>query len=210
MAQLCPDRQLLSVYFDGELPSPWKEKMESHIAGCSQCARRLEAYRRISRASAGDVLDDGEKAVKERVWLKLEQRTGMTAGTAAESAAWPTAAQNKTVWRRHISVPLPAAAAAVILFIALSFFIGLKISKTAENSGMILATETEFDAPDTIPVSNMENVLQYLSSRDNGEIIILRLPESRNFVNYGEPAIINAADYSRQTAGRNMPGWRKP
>jgi hypothetical protein len=56
----------------------------------------------------------------------------------------------------------------------------------------------------------MENVLQYLSSRDNGEIIILRLPESRNFVNYGEPAIIKAADYTRQATGRNMPGWRKP
>jgi len=70
---------------------------------------------------------------------------------------------------------------------------------------MTLAAETEFDAPDIIPASNMESVLQYLGSRDNGEIIILRWPESRNFVNYGEPAIIRAADYSRQTTGRRKP-----
>ncbi|MDR2719074.1 MAG: zf-HC2 domain-containing protein [Treponema sp.] len=202
MARLCPDRQLLSVYFDGEMPSPWKEKMESHIAGCDQCARQLETYRRISGA------DDGEaaEAARERVWQKLEQRTGM--------AAWPSAVRDRAampaVWRRRLSIPLPAAAAAVVLFVALAFLVVLRITEPAENSGMTIASETEFDGPDIIPVSDMENMLQYLGSRDNGEIIILRLPESRNFVNYGEPAIIRAADYSRQTTGRQTPGWRKP
>jgi len=201
MAQLCPDRQLLSVYFDGEMPSPWKEKMESHVAGCPHCARRMEAYRRISRAA------DGEPAetVKEQVWHKLEQRIG---------SGWPAAVQGRvgmaTVWRRHISIPLPAAAAAIVLFVALAALITLKITRPAENPGMTLAAETDFATPDIVPVSDMENVLQYLGSRDNGEIIIVRLPESRNFVNYGEPAIVKAADYSRQTMNRNMPGWRKP
>jgi hypothetical protein len=200
MAQLCPDRQLLSVYFDGEMPSPWKEKMEAHIAGCPQCARHLETYRRISpgmaAAAVGDALDGGAaEAVKERVWRRLEQRTG--------SAVWPA------VWRRRVAVPFPAAAAAVILFIALALVMVLKMGP-AEGSGMTLAAEADFDAPDIIPASDMEDVLQYLGSRDNGEIIILRLPESRNFVNYGEPAIVKAADYSRQTAGRQTPGWRKP
>jgi hypothetical protein len=206
MARLCPDRQLLSVYFDGEMPSPWKEKMDAHIAGCPECARQLETYRSISRAAAGDEFAGKVEAVKEQVWHKLEQRTGMT----ADSAAWPAAVRNRAVWRRHISVPLPAAAAAVVLFVALAFLIVLKITGPAESSGMTLASETEIDEPDIVPVSDMENVLQYLSSRDNGEIIILRLPESRNFVNYGEPAIVKAADYSRQSTGRNMSGWRKP
>jgi hypothetical protein len=211
VAQLCPDRQLLSVYFDEEMPSPWKEKMESHIAGCPQCARQLEVYRRISRAAAEDVSAGGAEAVKEQVWYKLEQRTGMAVGSSAYSGtAWPPVVQSRAIWRRYVSVPFPAAAAAVVLFIALTMVIALKVSRPAENSGMTLASEAEFDTPDIIPVSDMENVLQYLGSRDNGEIIIVRLPESRNFVNYGEPAIIKAADYSRQTMGRQMPDWRKP
>jgi anti-sigma factor RsiW len=195
MAQLCPDRQLLSVYFDGEMPSPWKEKMEAHIAGCPRCARQLETYRRISPGMAAAADEGAAEAVKERVWRKLEQRTGST--------AWPT------VWRRRITVPLPAAAAVVVLFIVLAFVMVLKMG-TAESPGMTLASETDFDAPDIIPASDMEDVLQYLGNRDNGEIIILHLPESRNFVNYGEPAIVKAADYSRQTMGRQTPGWRKP
>ena len=210
MARLCPDRQLLSVYFDGEMPSPWKEKMDAHIAGCPECARQLETYRRISRAAAGDEFAGRMEAVKEQVWHKLEQRTGMAADKAAGAAAWPAAARNRAVWRRYISVPLPAAAAAVVLFVALAFLIVLKITGSAENSGMTLASETEIDEPDIVPVSDMENVLQYLSSRDNGEIIVVRLPESRNFVNYGEPAIVKAADYSRQMPARQAPGWRKP
>jgi len=80
VAQVCPDRQLLSVYFDGELPSPWKEKMEAHIAGCPACGRRLEEYR---RASLGKVAGEGDaemEAARERVWQKLERRRGDGSG----------------------------------------------------------------------------------------------------------------------------------
>jgi len=52
----------------------------------------------------------------------------------------------------------------------------------------------------------MEEVLQQLAGgRDNGEVLIIRLPESRNFTSYGEPAIINAADYSRINPARRRP-----
>jgi len=203
VAQVCPDRQLLSVYFDGELPSPWKEKMETHIAGCSACARRLEEYCRISLKAAGES-DATEKAAqeaaRERVWQKLEQ-----AGSDAYHPAKPAApAWGRPVWRRSISIPIPAAAA-ILLLIALAFLLVLRVTGTEGMSDMTFASEAELDTPGVIPVSHMEDVLQYLDSRDNGEIIILRLPESRNFVNYGEPAIIKATDYSR-----TMPGRRRP
>jgi anti-sigma factor RsiW len=197
----CPDHQLLSVYFDGELPSPWKEKMESHIAGCLQCARRLESYRNLSPvAAAGGAASVGGTSIdaaRERVWRKLEPRVN-------------GATHTPPAWRRRISVPLPAAAAAVLL-VALAFVLAVRIMGTADNAGiaagMTFAAEAELDMPGVVPVSNMEDVLQYLGNRDDGEIIILRLPESRSFVNYGEPAIIRAADYSRQS-GRQMPGRR--
>ena len=210
MAQLCPDRQLLSVYFDGELPSPWKEKMEAHIAGCSACGRRLEAYRHISLGRAVGGYEAELEPARERVWQKLEavvdsQRTGSDAYPPARPPARPqTARWGGGVWRRTISIPLPAAAA-IVLLIALAFLIVLRVTGTEGMSGMTFASEAELDTPGIIPVSNMEDVLQYLGNRDNGEVIILRLPESRNFVNYGDPAIIKAADYSRAMPGRRRP-----
>ena len=210
MDKVCPDHQMLSVYFDGELPSPWKEKMESHVAGCSQCARRLKTYERISLSSAGTDKRAMELS-RERVWHKLEQ----SAGLAAYFTAWPQTARGRAVWRRSISVPLPAAAAAVVLLV-FAFFLAVRATGTTETPDMAIASEADFETPGIIPVSGMNDVLQYLGSRDNGELIILRLPESRSFVNCGEPAIIRAADYSRRAVmpvqtmtGHVMPEWRK-
>ena len=203
--QGCPDRQLLSVYFDGELPSPWKEKMEAHIAACPACARRLDAYRRLSLDKAAAAA--GLEPARERVWQKLQavtdrQRMGADAYPAA---AKPRIIRRGAVWRRRVSIPLPAAAAAVILMAALAFLAVMRVTNTENVSGMTFASDAEIDAPGIIPVSDMEDVLQYLGSRDSGEIIILRLPESRNFVNYAEPSMVRAADYSRTVPGRRKP-----
>jgi len=222
--KVCPDHQLLSVYYDGELPSPWREKMESHIAGCSACAGRLEAYRRVSLGKTADGEGDaGLEAARERVWKKLEAvvdspaigrpvedrpRTAADASPAGpqkRARAVRAGAAGLPVWRRSVSIPLPAAAAAAavfVLLVALAFLLVLRVPSTEGISGMAFASETDFEAPGIIPASNMEDVLQYLGGRDNGDIIILRLPESRSFVNYSEPAIIKAADYSRTVPGR--------
>jgi len=146
------------------------------------------------------------EAARERVWQKLEpiENDRHTGSDAYPPARTRTVRWGGGVWRRSVSIPLPAAAA-ILLLIALAFLLLLRGMGTEGMSGMTFASEAELDAPDVIPVSDMEDVLQYLGSRDSGDIIILRLPESRNFVNYGEPAIIKAADYSRAMPGRRRP-----
>jgi hypothetical protein len=42
----------------------------------------------------------------------------------------------------------------------------------------------------------MNGLLQLLGT-DGSDVLILKLPENRNFARSGEPAIIRAADYSR-------------
>ena len=197
----CPDRQLLSVYFDGELPSPWKEKMEAHAAGCSRCARQLQSYRDASLKPEWSKTSVNKQAAamnaaKERIWLKLE--SGIVENSA-EQALPPRRTQK--LWRRRVSIPIPAAAA-ILVIVTLAFLLVLRVSETAMPPGMTFVSETDFDTPGIIPVTNMEDVLQYLGDRDNSDFIILRLPESRSFVNYGEPSIVKAADYSRQTPNR--------
>jgi hypothetical protein len=201
----CPHKELLSVYFDGELPSPWKEKMDLHVAGCASCARALEAYQSLSlKPSDADIAETG--AARERVWRRLET-------DAAPVAFKRRMPDYGAVWRRQLSVPLPAAAAVAVLFVALAVFSALRAPGAAKTPVMAIAAEADFESPGIIPAADMESVLQYLSSRDNGDMLILRLPESRNFVNYGEPEIIRAADYSRQTpdrqTGRRQKGERQ-
>jgi hypothetical protein len=178
---MCPDHQILSVYMDGELPSPWKEKMEHHLALCARCREKLEAYRRTSRLldRAGDGALEG---AKERIWLKLEDRREQRF------------IQPPGIWHRSVAVPFPvAAAAAALLFITLGALAFRQFFFTpAAPDGM--AAGVGLDLPGIMPVSDMSGILQYLGSQDSGDIVILRLPESRNFMSSGEPRIIKAAE----------------
>ena len=199
MGKSCPDTQLLSVYFDGEMPSPWKEKMEGHVSGCPVCKKRLETYRFISRAPATADAAVSDEA-RERVWQKLELSLGEA---KPASPSLPITRRRQLWWRKRLSVPIPAAAAAAAILLFVSAFILFRNNPVEEKVPfMTLASEAELDVPGIIPVSDMESVLQYLNVRDSGEVLIIRLPESRNFINYGEPAVIKAADYTRNQ------GWR--
>ncbi|MDR0301810.1 MAG: zf-HC2 domain-containing protein [Treponema sp.] len=207
---MCPEPQLLSIYMDGELPSPWKEKMEAHLAECSACADRYKNFRHLQEMfkkstrqrrtyveSDGTSLSSGttEQALpeqefieeaKEKVWRKMESSRRY---------------RHLSVWRHRLSIPLPAvaAAAAIVLTILTVLFVrstGLQSADPAARSNFILAYEEE-EIPSIIPTADMSGLLQLLDT-DGTEVIILRLPETRNFARSGEPAIIRAADYSRR------------
>jgi len=202
---MCPDPQLLSIYVDGELPSPWKEKMESHFSQCSVCGEKLKNLERLhelfkkdmSRAVVDKNSSDSAEhetefmeEAKTRVWRKLESKRRFKSSGAG-------------LWQRRLSVPLPAAAAAAVIIALLTVFLyrGGRVQNNGfaqqqqESTNFILAAEDEF--PGIMPAADISSVLQYLT-QDGTDVIILRLPESRNFSRTGEPAIIRAADYPRR------------
>jgi anti-sigma factor RsiW len=214
---MCPDPQILSIYTDGELPSPWKEKMESHLSECSMCREKFKSFKAlqelfhksthhertfVERASAHVPAEYALHAeqelmeeAKEKVWKKLQSRRRPLLRSYSNN-----------VWQRRISVPLPAAAAAAVV-IALMAAVWLRGGSANNNSGYAsiplensektsFTIAAEEKMPSVIPASDLKSVLQYLGG-DHTEIIILQLPESSNFLRSGEPAMIRAADYVR-------------
>ncbi|MDR2575488.1 MAG: zf-HC2 domain-containing protein [Treponema sp.] len=199
MKQECSFRQWLSVYYDQEMDPQYKEKMESHIAGCPDCSKQLEAYKKISLSFALDE-DKLTEEARQRVLQKLETNGFYSGFRNLMTRVGPP------IWKRRVSIPIPAAAAAVLIIIAFAF-LWIRSPGRTNIPNMAITAETEI-LPDVIPFSGMESVLQYLGGTDTGDILILRLPESRNFSSYGEPTIIKAADYSRNTP-RETRGRRK-
>jgi hypothetical protein len=191
---MCPDRQILSVYLDGELPSPWKEKMEAHLAECPQCREQLETFALISRRLEGTNGPGGVIPAQERVWLKLSE-----AESAGRHRPLPVRQGLPALWRRTVSLPLPAAAAltaAAAAFVIVLASTWLRQPAAApESQNPPVAAGIGLDLQGIIPVSDMNGVLQYLGDTDAGDIVIFRLPESRNFKSSGEPTILKAADY---------------
>jgi len=90
-------------------------------------------------------------------------------------------------------MPLPAAAALLILGLAFAWIFG---QPRTQEAPITLASEAELFAP----AQDMASVIEYLIGRSGSEVLMLRLPESQSFVSNGEPTIIRAADYSRQIA----------
>jgi len=210
---MCPDPQLLSIYVDGELPSPWNEKMESHLSDCPNCREKLENFKQLHTLFKKDTTSRRtyiERVVNEpaeprtyteeemideaknRIWRNMENRRRFR--------------PNHGFLRRRLSVPLSAmaAAAAAIIVALVSVFLlrGIQINNndSSDRVDFILAAEDQI--PGFMPVSNdLSSVLQYLGA-ESTEIIILRLPETSNFSRAGEPAILRAADYQRNEMQR--------
>jgi len=199
---MCPDVQLLSIYMDEELPSPWKEKMESHLNECSECREKLDKFKLIEKPAEEEqkMIDEA----KDRVWQNLQsnrrfQPRIVNANTGSSSR----------IWQRRLSIPLPAAAAAAVVIALVTMMLfrggnqvnnnGLAVQQADlyEKTGFLIAAEEEV-IPGIMPVADIDGVLQYLNS-DGAEIIILRLPESTSFSRTGEPAILRAADYQQNT-----------
>jgi hypothetical protein len=196
---MCPDRQILSLYFDGELPSPWKEKMETHLEGCAECRARLEKYRGFFLAS-GVIGEDEIGAAKDRVWNRLT--VPLPVKPVEHGGLFR---EGEGFWNRSVTLPLPAAAA---VFIVIAFFVilALKPQATVRIADALPGVSVMgIDVQGIAPVSDMSGVLQYLSSQDTSDFMIIRLPESRSFSSFGEPALLKAADYSGNSSQGRIP-----
>jgi anti-sigma factor RsiW len=197
---MCPDRQLLSVYLDGELPSPWKEKMENHLAGCEECSSLLEQF----RACSGILHEDSAARAGG-----LEQLAMLAAKDRALKNLSPHLVRPITrpsVWRRTVSLPLPAAAAAAAIFVFAFVFAIMRpigaVNAPEEQLPTMASADSTINLDNVIPASDLIGVMQYLGKQDNSDYMIINLPEAGNFTSAGEPLIIKAADYSRRVGAR--------
>ena len=164
---MCPDDKLLSAYFDGEVASPWNERLKSHIEHCSACAAKLDRMKAFSasiRAVDGTRDNEALAEAKERIWARLSTpRTG-------ESAHIYRFRDNK-LWSRRIELPLPiiAAAAAALLF-ASGLALGiLRIG----GSG-----------------SNLASVKKYLENQNSSQALMINLPNVSNYNGQNEPVLM--------------------
>jgi hypothetical protein len=188
---MCPERQILSVYFDNELCSPWKEKLETHLEECPACRAVLEAYGKTrenlnpGRTPAEGASPDFEDA-KTRVWERLGQAPLDISGTNSGP-------HGVHIWSRSIRIPVPVAAAAGLV-LALAFGLSLALRPAPPAAEPQLAG-MGIDIEDMTPVSDMASLLQYLGSDTSADMIIITLPET-TFRSNGEPKMLRAADYS--------------
>jgi hypothetical protein len=203
---MCPSKHILSIYFDGELPGPFKEKLEAHLASCPSCAAALQGFARLSRGLSGGAADGDEgakiQAAKERLWAKLD---GVLTGETPRGAAF--APPRPALWRRDVRLPFPLAAAAgfALVFLFSLFLFRAKERPLAaeiktEDTLISISGPLEDGGAELVNAENMGELLQFLENDSDANMVIIRLPETRNFNRYGEARLLNASDHPRKKA----------
>jgi anti-sigma-K factor RskA len=163
------------------------ERIRKHVDDCERCQRTLAELERLSRVLHEDQVPRFEESL-ERTRERLKSSSHV-------AQVW----RKLPFWRTRISVPLPAVAAMLVLFLGMGgvlIFFSTRpnfpfMSIKREPSGV---TEVQVAAP----IEDLEQLLRSLDREAVNQEIIINLPEDTEFLQFGEPKMLRADEYSRR------------
>ena len=182
----CPDSNLYSALADGEVPSPWKEKLEEHARSCAACQKLVARYRKLDSL----ITEGGPALTEERLeasYLKLMARREASldarrAATADERPAHAHALRFPAWAHASISLPLPALAALFAFAVFVPSLIALRsggdrgqkteyasiipaVRQAGEGGIRAISTSSSVYSPDLPPEMLATNVLDTKSKQ---------------------------------------------
>jgi predicted anti-sigma-YlaC factor YlaD len=182
---MCPDPEILSAYFDGEIAAPWAGEIAAHAASCERCRAVIAGIHDTRRALAHEQSRDW-RAPMERVRLRIL------------SHASPVRPKI-SAWRRQVSLPLPVAVLAAALL--LTFGISLAALALRQNMGFIRVTKapaggTEYQF--AVPYEKVEALLKSMGGAEATIESVMTIPKSVKLIPVGEPRMGKATEFPRK------------
>jgi anti-sigma factor RsiW len=191
---MCPDRDLISAYVDGEVPSPWNERIEEHLGSCAKCSALASSYVELG-TRLREELSAGELESLARLRPRVEALLGGLSAVEPETKA-PRVAYSRKSLRRSISLPLPLAAAAVLLVLLLGGATALIALRPSRGTAIQTVASSEI-APRPLEAkaqpASMDELLRYLEARDGQVTLTINLPSGTTFGSVGKPVIVRSA-----------------
>jgi|GEM_PF-1561167 len=182
---MCPERELLSAYVDGELSKEETQAVAAHLKGCPPCARVVSRYQKVRGQLMDETLDEffqesDIESIKHRIAIELERyrRT------------------RHPFWHRKVGIRWVAAVAS-FAFILGGFFSYVLLRPKSLTTMSFLESHPSLNV--TINVKNMKQLLDILNSQQGIREITIQLPESPQFEFRSEPVFIRASEYNRST-----------
>ncbi len=178
---MCPDREILSAYLDGEVEHPWNREIERHLTDCQACrlrfARMEETRRILQEESVGNW-----QTPMERV------RRHLMAWNMQRPLVQP-------FWKRRLSIPMPLAGVAAAVMLCL----GMSLAYTLFRNDMGTVRITKAAAGGTeiqiaAPVEDLESLLKSMDTQDSAQDVI-KLPKKFRLMPVGEPKMGKADEF---------------
>jgi len=144
---ICPNKDLLSAYIDGEILFPWKGTIEQHLQQCAACKKIYGQYvmvhRYMQKPTAGADFDTGTSFAK-----LLERRNAVLQNKPQTKKRRWALSSGERWFSSSIRIPVPAAAAAILVFVFLPLILFFKVEHTINS---VAAAQSSFTP--IIPVS---------------------------------------------------------
>ena len=179
---MCPDKNLLSAYFDGELGKPWSLDIEAHVSECNSCRRALDGFQAVRSSLASSTLHEELEHEAQAIsgWNLLQRRLAFAFSVPA--------------WRRRFQVPIPVFAGMTLLVIALSVVLLMSFFSQKEYDPFNSVTRAPLEGGE---FASVEEILNFLDARGEGRSSTFQLPQDTKLRFWSEPTLIRAADYHR-------------
>ncbi|MCX7027573.1 MAG: zf-HC2 domain-containing protein [Spirochaetes bacterium] len=192
---MCPDKELLSSFVDGEIPSPWRERIENHLAGCSSCSSTVQALQRLK-----ENLQRAESADEARL---LDEAAARIAASVDFEASNPSHSERffTQLWSWKVSLPIPflAAGAAALLLAGLA----LGAFRPPALKGAMASTTRTLQSQQVSLASIARNVRQ-----TSLQPVMIDIPAESVFSQYGNPVIMSFEEPSIQEVSTTSAGDR--
>ncbi len=183
----CPDTDLYSAYVDGEIPSPWKEKLEEHLSTCEKCRLIEQKYRHLHETVLKTEKEDSDVSTEflEKSFRKVSSRWEIASSnvlTGNPNHKW-------AVGKKTVTMPYFALAAMFLAAVFIpSFFTvknaesrisdiqqGNKMAVEAAKAEMLLAGLSKYQnniSPNSVSVysndfSTIDEISTYVTSHEN-------------------------------------------
>ncbi|TFG63992.1 MAG: zf-HC2 domain-containing protein [Spirochaetales bacterium] len=173
---MCPEKQILSAYFDKELPEPVEKILREHVEGCSACLEQLNTYGKIQSSIRKDSLQVSEHA-KTRVYESIVQK--MSVGNRLFNRF--------SLWNRRIGVPVPVLAFTMALVLVLA--LGITLVSIKQPGSNVMALNRQEAVPLQVTVSDLKELVKLLDSDNFVVEVNMELPVDHNFSILGEPVL---------------------
>ncbi len=177
---MCPNDEVLSAFFDGELYAVRKEKIAAHVDSCKSCREKLAAYSSLREKIKSEDIPVVEQS-RIKTWEKIQKE---------QDSLYLTG-----FWKRKLIIPFPVAAIIFIFIFLSGLSLFISLDKKEEFVARIPHLET---VPVHVNAHTMEDLAGYFNYQDLTIEIHIKLPDSPDFSFIGEPQLLRAADYKRE------------
>ena len=202
---MCPDESLLSAYIDGEVPSPWKEKLESHVVECPKCAVRVSEFRKLdARLQQLESPDAEAELTMARARIQADLRFDIADAEKSKIVSvlpgalatehldtrYERKARRNGSRRAVLSMPVLAASVLVLIFAA-GLVVGGKVLVNKKPQSIASASGTI-----QVGSGSMDSINQYWSSLKSDQGVTITMPSEVSFEPIGDPVIMTYIDGS--------------